>query len=365
MTTPTPRAGILDIAPYVGGEAALPGFDRPIRLASNEGALGASPRAMAAYRALAGDLHRYPDGSAHALRDALGRRHGLDPARIAIGAGSDELIALLVRAYAGPGDEVLYSRHGFMMYAIAATAAGAKAVTAPETALTADVDALIGRATARTRVVFLANPNNPTGTYLARDQVKRLRAGLPASALLVIDAAYAEFVGRNDYSAGPDLVDDTDNTVMIRTFSKIYGLAALRLGWVYGPPTVIDVLNRVRGPFNVGAAAQAAGVAALDDQAHVDAARAHNDIWRPWFAEQAKALGLDTVPSVGNFVLVRFPAEARRGADAAELFLKSRGILVRKMGGYGLPDALRVTIGLEDEMRVVVAALAAFMEPAA
>jgi histidinol-phosphate aminotransferase len=361
MTTPAPRPGVLDISPYVGGEAGLPGFDRPIRLASNEGALGASPAAMAAYRELAGDLHRYPDGGAHALRDALGRCHGLDPARIVVGAGSDELIALLARAYAGSGDEVLYSRHGFMMYAIAATTAGAKPVAAPETALTANVDTLIDHANARTRIVFLANPNNPTGTYLARGQVKRLRAGLPATALLVIDAAYAEFVGRNDYSAGAELVDETDNTVMIRTFSKIYGLAALRLGWAYGPPAVIDVLNRVRGPFNVGAAAQAAGVAALDDQAHVDAARAHNDVWRPWFAEQAKALGLDVVPSVGNFVLVRFPADERRGADAAERFFKSRGILVRKMGGYGLPEALRVTIGLESEMRAVVTALTAFV----
>jgi histidinol-phosphate aminotransferase len=363
MTTPTPRPGILEIAPYVGGEAVLPGIDKPIRLASNEGALGASPRAMAAYRALAGDLHRYPDGAAQELRAALGQRHGLDPARIVVGAGSDELIALLVRAYAGPGDDVLYSRHGFLMYAIAATTAGAKPVAAPEHELTADVDALIAHAGARTRLVFLANPNNPTGTYLSRDQIKRLRAGLPGRALLVIDAAYAEFVGRNDYAAGADLVDETDNTVMIRTFSKIHGLAALRLGWAYGPPAVIDVLNRVRGPFNVGAAAQAAGVAALGDQAHVDAARTHNDIWQPWFTERVRALGLAVVPSVGNFVLVQFPGEAKRGADAAERFLKGRGILVRRMGGYGLPDALRITIGLEHEMRAVVAALAAFLEP--
>jgi histidinol-phosphate aminotransferase len=362
MTTPTPRPGILDIAPYVGGEANLAGVAKPARLASNEGALGASPRAMAAYHALADQLHRYPDGGAEALRSALGRRHGLDPARITVGAGSDELIALLVRAYAGPGDEVLHSRHGFLMYAIAATTAGAQPVAAPERDLTADVDGLIAHATARTKLVFLANPNNPTGTYLPREQVRRLRRGLPGHALLVIDAAYAEFVSRNDYSAGEDLVDETDNVVMIRTFSKIYGLAALRLGWAYGPPAVIDVLNRVRGPFNVGAAAQAAGVAALEDQAHIDAARSHNDIWRAWFTQQVIQLGLTVQPSVGNFVLVRFAKGGSATAEAAESFLKNRGILVRKMASYGLPDALRITIGLEAEMQTVVAALAAFLE---
>lgn len=365
MTTPAPRPGILDIAPYVGGEAVLPGVAEPARLASNEGALGASPRAVAAYQALADRLHRYPDGGAEALRAALGRRHGLDPARITVGAGSDELIALLVRAYAGPGDEVLHSRHGFLMYAIAATTAGARPVAAPERNLTADVDALVAHATERTKLVFLANPNNPTGTYLVRDEVRRLRRDLPGQALLVIDAAYAEFVARNDYSAGDDLVDETDNVVMIRTFSKIYGLAALRLGWAYGPPPVIDVLNRVRGPFNVGAAAQAAGIAALEDQAHVDAARSHNDIWRAWFTDQVKTLGLGVQPSVGNFVLVSFAARAGANADAAERFLKSRGILVRKMGSYGLPDTLRISIGLEAEMHAVVAALTAFLEQAA
>lgn len=356
------RPGILDIAPYVGGESSLAGRSRVVRLASNEGALGASPRAIEAYRQIAAELHRYPDGGAHALRDAIGRRHDLDPARIVCGAGSDELIGLLARAYAGPGDEVLYSRHGFLMYPIAARSVGATPVTAPETDLTADVGALLDRVTDRTRIVFLANPNNPTGSYLPLDALRRLHAGLPPGVLLVIDAAYAEYVGRDDYDSGTALVAEHDNVVMTRTFSKIYGLAALRLGWAYCPPAVADVLNRLRGPFNVPAPAQAAGVAALADAAHIERARAHNDRWLPWFREEVAALGFDPLPSVGNFVLVRFPKGPGRDAAAACAFLNGRGIIPRRMDGYGLADCLRITIGLEAEMRAVVEALAAFAD---
>ena len=254
---PVPRPGILDIAPYVGGEARIAGVERPIRLASNESALGPSAAAVAAYRALAGDIHRYPDGHAEALREALGQRHALDPARIVCGAGSDELIALLLRCYAGPGDEVLHSRHGFLIYPIAARAVGAIPVAASEPALTTNVDALIERLTPRTRAVCIANPNNPTGTYIGAAELSRLHAALPPSVLLVIDSAYAEFVNRNDYEAGAALVDRADNVVMLRTFSKIHALAGLRLGWAYCPPAVAEVLHRVRGPFNVSAAASA------------------------------------------------------------------------------------------------------------
>ncbi len=358
--TLTVRPGILDIAPYVGGEAGLAGHQKVIRLASNESPLGPSPKAVEAYRKLGAELHRYPDGGSHRLRDAIGRRFGLDHARLVCGAGSDELISLLTRAYAGPGDEVLHSRHGFLMYPIAAKSVGAVPVAAPERELTADVDALLAAVTPRTRIVFLANPNNPTGSYLPGDEVARLRKGLRGDILLVIDAAYAEYVSRNDYESGVALVDEGDNTVMIRTFSKIYGLAALRLGWAYCPAPVADALNRLRGPFNVAAPAQAAGVAALEDAAHTEAARAHNSRWLAWFSDEASALGLTVAPSVGNFALVRFPAEPGRDADAAHAFLNARGIIPRKMGGYGLGDSLRVTIGLEDDMRAVVAALAAF-----
>jgi histidinol-phosphate aminotransferase len=360
-TGPVPRPGILDIAPYVGGEARIAGVERPIRLASNESALGPSAKAMAAFAALAGDIHRYPEGSAEALRETIGRRHGLDPARIVCGAGSDELIALLLRCFAGPGDEVLYSRHGFLMYPIGALSVGATPVAAPERALTADVDALLERVTARTRLVFIANPNNPTGTYLGAEELARLHAGLPPSVVLAVDAAYAEFVNRNDYEAGAGLVDRADNVVMLRTFSKIYALAGLRLGWAYCQPPVADVLNRVRGPFNVSTPALAAGVAAVEDTVSLARARAHNDRWQPWFSERLAALGLQLTPSVGNFVLPRFPDQPGRDAEAAFAFLQTHGILTRKMGGYGLPKRLRITIGTGEEMEKVASVLGEFM----
>ena len=361
VTGPVPRPGILDIAPYVGGEARIAGVERPIRLASNESALGPSAKAVAAYRSLAAHVHRYPEGNAWELREALGRNHGLDPGRIVCGAGSDELIGLLLRSYAGPGDEVLYSRHGFLMYPIGAMSVGATPVAAPERALMTDVDALLARVTERTRIVFVANPNNPTGTYLGADAMARLHAGLPSSVLLAIDAAYAEFVNRNDYEAGIALVDRAENVVMLRTFSKIYALAGLRLGWAYCPPAVADILNRVRGPFNVSAPALAAGVAALDDVEALNRARTHNERWLPWFSERLASMGIPLTPSVANFVLARFSDEVRKDADAAFAFLQSRGILTRKMGGYGLPHHLRITIGTGPEMETVAQALGEFM----
>ncbi len=365
MSTLTPRPGILTLSPYVGGKSELPGIARVIKLSSNESPMGPSPRAVEAYRKEAEKLADYPDGAAEAVREAIGARYGLDPARIVCGCGSDELITLLTRAYAGPGDEVLFSEHGFAMYPIATQGVGADPVTAPETALTADVDALLSKVTERTRILFLANPNNPTGSYIPAAEVARLRAGLPDGVLLVLDAAYAEYVTRNDYAAGEALVDAAiggpENVVMIRTFSKIYGLAAVRLGWGYCPPSVADVLNRLRNPFNVTRPAQAAGIAALDDIAHLDGAREHNDIWLPWLSRELEAIGLTAHPSVGNFVLVRFPAEAAKNADAANDCLNAKGIIPRKVGNYGLADCLRITIGTEDEMRAVVDALTEFM----
>jgi histidinol-phosphate aminotransferase len=358
---PLPGPGILDVAPYVGGDASAPGAVRPIRLASNESALGPSPKAIAAYRALAEDIHRYPDGSAAPLREALGRHHGLDPERIVCGSGSDELIGLLIRAYAGPGGEVLYSRHGFLMYPIGAKSVGATPVAVPERDLTADVDGFLARVNERTRIVFIANPNNPTGTYLSAGELARLHAGLPRNVVLAIDAAYAEFVSRNDYEPGVALVNRAENVVMLRTFSKIYALAGLRLGWAYCPPAIADVLNRIRGPFNVAAPALAAGVAAVEDFAALARARAHNERWRPWFSERLAALGLELTRSAGNFVLPRFPDDPCRNANSAFAFLQSRGILTRKMGAYGLPQHLRITIGTDEEMEIVAAAVAEFM----
>jgi histidinol-phosphate aminotransferase len=352
----------MDIKAYVGGESALPGQGRVMKLSSNEGALGPSPRAIAAYQSVAQKIHRYPDGGHRPLREAIGRRYGLDPARIVCGAGSDELLTLLCRSYAGPGDEVLYSRHGFLIYPIAAKSAGATPVMAEEADLTASVDNLLAAVTPATRIVFLANPNNPTGTYLPAAEVARLRAGLPEQVLLVLDAAYAEFVARNDYSAGLELVEaPSANTVVTRTFSKIYGLGGLRLGWAYCPAAVAEVLNRVRAPFNVAAPALAAGLAAFEDTAFVDLCRAHNDYWLPWMLQRVAELGLEATPSVCNFILVRFPAEPGRDSAAADAALRARGIIARVVASYGLGDWLRITVGAADENEAVIAALAAFL----
>ncbi|MBI2718715.1 MAG: histidinol-phosphate transaminase [Rhizobiales bacterium] len=357
---PQPRPGILDISPYVPGKSGAKGA-KIHKLSSNESPLGASPAALATYRAAAGELALYPDGSATALREAIAGRYGLRPETIVCGAGSDELLQLLAHAYLGPGDEAIYSQYGFLVYPIAIMANGAAAVVAPETDETADVDAMLARLTPRTRMVFLANPNNPTGTYLPFSEVKRLHAGLPSHVLLVLDAAYAEYVRRNDYEAGVELVSTFDNVVMTRTFSKIYGLAALRLGWAYCPSHVADVLNRIRGPFNVSMPAQAAGVAAIADQGFVEVAVAHNERWLPWLAHELAALGLKVTPSVGNFILVHFPLEARRNAAAADAYLQSHGLVVRRMEAYGLAPALRISIGSEEANRDLIAALKDFL----
>lgn len=359
------RPGILDIAAYVPGDHSLPGSGPVHRMASNESALGASPRAIEAYRAGAEELHRYPEGTSKQVREALGREYGIAADQIVCGAGSDDVLQLLTRAYAGPGDEVLYSQHGFLVYPIAAKAVGATPVAAPETDLRTDVDALLRAVTPRTRICFVANPNNPTGSYVTKAELARLRAGLPGNVLLVVDAAYAEYVDLPDYESGLDLVKAHDNVVMTRTFSKIFGLAALRLGWAYCPPSVADVLNRIRGPFNVPAPAQAAGAAAIADKAHTAKAKAHNDYWLPWFSQRMKELGLHPYPSVANFVLVKFPGDPKLNAEAALKFLNARRILPRRVAAYGLPDCLRVTIAEEDAVKACAQAIEDFVKGAA
>ncbi len=361
MSSPIAKSGVMSIKPYVGGESALEGREDIIKLSSNEGAFGPSPLAQDAYKNGASDLHRYPDGGATELRQAIGEVHNLNPAQIVCGSGSDEIISLLCSAYAGEGDEILYSQYGFLMYPISAKAAGATPVSAPETNLTADVDALLDAVTERTRILFLANPNNPTGTYLPSGEVARLRDHLRDDILLVIDAAYAEYVAKEDYTAAIELVDAGDNVIMTRTFSKIHGLGGVRLGWAYGPSNVIDVLNRARGPFNVNAAALNAGVAAIRDQDFTRHCRDENLRVLSWTYEQLTALGLDVTDSVGNFLLVCFADDTARSAEAADLFLKDHGILVRSVASYGLPQCLRITIGTEQEMRRVVDVLGQFM----
>ncbi len=354
--SPRPRPEVLDIAPYVGGESKVAGQNRIVKLSSNEGAFGVPPGAQAAYAALVAELHRYPDGAATALRQAIGGAFGLDPERIVCGAGSDDLIAQLCLAYGGAGTELVMSRHGFSMYEIYGQFAGCRVVKAPERRLTADVDAMLAAVGPATRLVFLANPNNPTGSMLPQPEVERLRAALPPDVLLVLDAAYAEYVDRPDFDPGAKLVDAGDNTVMTRTFSKIFGLGGMRLGWCYAPPAVVDVLNRVRGPFNVSLAAQAAGIAALAEPGWVEASRRHNAAQRAWLTAELERSGVRVWPSEGNFVLADFGTAD--GADAANAALRARGVIVRAMRGYGLPACLRITIGTAEECAMVAETLA-------
>jgi len=359
---PSPRAEVMAIDAYVPGKSEVAGVDKVYKLSSNESPLGPSRRAIEAFRASADQLAFYPEGSARELREAIGRRYGLDPEQIICGNGSDELISLIAHVFLRPGEEGLYSQYGFLEYAIAIRAAGGVPVAAQETHETANVDALLAKVGPLTKIVYLANPNNPTGTYLPFSEVKRLHAGLPGDALLVLDAAYAEYVARNDYAAGIELVATCENVAMLRTFSKVHGLANLRIGWAYAPAAVVGALNRVRPPFNMNGAALAAGVAAIADRAHVEAAAAHNARWLPWLTKAISALGIGVTPSVGNFLLLWFPRENDRTAAEADRFLSARGFVLRGVAGYGLPDCLRMTVGTEEANQGVVAALAEFMK---
>jgi len=356
---PTPKPGILDIAPYVGGRAHVAGVDKVYKLSSNESALGSSPLAVAAYQEASGGLDIYPEGSAQILRDAIAEKFGLDADRIVCGNGSDELLTMLAAAYLRPGDEVLFSEHAFLVYKITTLANSAVPVIVPEKNLRVDVDAMLKAVTPKTRIVYLANPNNPTGSYLPFDEVRRLHAGLRPDTLLVIDAAYAEYVRRNDYESGIEMVATFQNVVMTRTFSKIYGLAGLRVGWAYCPAAVADVLNRIRGPFNVSVPAQRAAAAALKDREHLEAGVAHNEKWRGWLTAEIRKLGLRVDDSVGNFVLIHFAND--EVAQDADRFLSARGVILRGVASYGLADCLRLTVGPDEANRAVVAALAEFV----
>lgn len=356
-----PVPGILSIEPYVGGRSEAPGGGPLHKLSSNESPLGPSTAAIEAYRQASSSLHMYPDGSAVALRKTIGDVYGLNPDRLICGNGSDEILHLLPQIYAGGGDEVMFSEHGFLVYRIATLAASATPVVVPETELRTDVDGFLKRASDRTRIVFVANPNNPTGSYNTAAELRRLRAGLPEQCLLVVDAAYAEYVDRNDYESGIELVATTPNTLMTRTFSKIYGLASLRVGWGYGPADVVDAFNRVRGPFNLSTPAQAAAIAALQDRQHVALSREHNSRWLQWLSENISAFGLKVHPASANFLMVEFPTTGSRTAADADRFLMNRGVILRALGAYGLPHCLRISVGTEDANRAAVAALKEFL----
>jgi histidinol-phosphate aminotransferase len=358
---PTPRAGIMSISAYVPGKSKAPAGVKLYKLSSNETPLGPSPKAIEAFESLKSILELYPDGSSIALRQAIAQKFGLDADHLICGSGSDELLSLLTNAYIGVGDEGIFTEHGFLVYKIAIMAAGGTPIKVKETNLTTDVDAILAAVTPRTKMVFIANPNNPTGTYLPFDEVKRLHKGLRSDILLVLDAAYSEYVRRNDYAAGIELIAESENVVMTRTFSKIYGLANLRLGWMYGPSAIIDAINRIRGPFNVNGAASLAGIAAIKDQTHIDAALSHNEYWLPKLTAAIENLGLKVTPSVANFILIHFAEAGTKIAAAADSYLTERGLILRAVGAYGLPNALRLTIGSAQANEKLIDVLTEFM----
>ena len=360
MTSPTPRPEILTISPYVGGEATVPGVNRSYKLSSNEGAFGVPPGAQKALRDVAAEGFRYPDGGADRLREAIGAYWNLDPAKIVCGAGSDDILYHLCLAYGGPGRDILMSAHGFTIYHIAGVYAGSQVVKVPEKDLQPDLDAILAAVTQATKAVFLANPNNPTGAMITEDAMAAFRAALRPDILLVIDSAYAEYVTREDYNAGERLVDATDNTIMTRTFSKIFGLGGVRLGWSYGPPAINDVLHRVRAAFSVSVPAQAAGIAALAEPGWVEASQAHNAEWRLKLAKGIAAAGIKVYPGEGNFVLADFgTAETALKADT---YMRLRGLILRRVGSYGLPHCLRITVGTAEECALVIEGLSEFMK---
>lgn len=353
-----PQPGIMDIELYVGGKGHVDGVSNTIKLSSNENPYGACEKAKQAFRAVAGNMHIYPSSDHAELRRAIAQVHGLDGDRIICGNGSDEVLSFLTQAYAGVGDEVLFTDHGFSMYRICALGAGATPVEAPEKERCTDVDALLAAVTERTKLVFLANPNNPTGTMLCEAEIERLADSLPAGVLLVLDGAYAEFVEGFDGHAGQ--VDSRDNVFMTRTFSKIYGLGGLRIGWGYGPARIVDTLHRLRGPFNINAGALAAAEAAVLDQAYVEKCRVENAKWRQWLIAALAEADIPADASQANFILARFDSEAE--AEAADERLKQNGLIVRLVKGYKLPKCLRITIGKGADCKRVAAVLKQFKE---
>ena len=357
MTKITPQPGIMDIELYKGGASHVAGVSNVVKLSSNENPFGPSEAAKEAFRKAAYDLHRYPSTDHRALREAIGEVHALDPARVVCGVGSDEIIAFLCQAYAGPGDEVIHTEHGFAMYKISAMANGAAPVEVPERERVTDVDAILAACNERTKLVFIANPNNPTGTMIGDGEVARLAENLPDHVLLVLDGAYAEYV--EGYDGGAGLVDSRDNVVMTRTFSKLYGLGGLRVGWGYGPQHVVDVLNRMRGPFNLSQAALVTAEAAVRDVAWATKCREDNARMRAWLAEALAERGVPSDTSTANFILARFAS--REEAEACDVYLKSEGLIVRLVAGYNLPNCLRITVGDEPSCRRVAHAVGQFM----
>jgi histidinol-phosphate aminotransferase len=358
---PQAKAGILDITPYKPGKSTAEGVANPVKLSGNENILGCSPLAREAYLAAAGQLNLYPDGRGGPLRAAIAERYRLEPERLVLGCGTDEILHLINQTFLEPGDNIVQGQYAFGAYGIGARACQAEVRSAPEPNLRVDVERILELVDERTRLVFVTNPANPTGTFNTEAELRRLHEGLPANVVLVIDAAYSEFCTDPTFTDGLDMARPADNIIVTHTFSKIYGLASLRVGWGYAPTPIADAIDRIRPPFNVSIPAMQAAVAALGDEAFVARSLAHVETWRPWLQQQLGGLGLNMTPSGANFVLVEFPGAKGRTAPEAEAFLASRGLIVRGVANYGLPNSLRITIGLEEHNRALIAALAEFL----
>jgi len=359
LAGPVPKPGILQIAPYVGGKSSISGVAEPIKLSSNENALGAGPLARGAFEAAAGHIHLYPDGRAARLRAAVGDHHGLEPERLIFGNGSDEVFALLNQTYLSPGDNIVTGQFGFLAYRISALGCEAEVRLAPEPGYKAEVDALLAQVDERTKIVYVSNPSNPTGSYNSGEEIRRLHEVLPDHVVLVIDEAYAEFVVEADWESSLPLAREATNIVVTRTFSKIHGLGGLRVGFGYAPLAVAEAVDRIRLPFNVSGPGIEAAIAALADEAHQKASRDLVQAWRPRLTQAIRGFGFEVLPSAGNFVLVLF-RDGKRTAGAASDYLNSKGIIVRPVGGYGIHDGLRITVGTEDQNRAVIDALSEF-----
>jgi len=359
---PTPKPGILEIHPYVPGKAKAEGIERPVKLSANENALGSSPKALEAYAEAGHSLQVYPDPRTSIVRAAIAEKFRLEPERLIFGCGSDEIFALLNQVFLEPGDNMVQGQYAFAAFAIGARACQAEVRAAPEPGFRIDVDELLKCVDERTRLVFLANPGNPTGTWIPFSEVRRLHEGLPPSVVLVLDGAYGEFCLDPAFDDGLELARSASNVVVTHTFSKLYGLAGLRIGWAYGPLEITQAVDRIRLPFNTTVPAQAAAAAALGDEDFRQASIELVERWRPWLTQQLGGLGLDVVgPSAANFLLIGFPQAPGRTAAEAEAFLSARGLLLRTLYNYGLPGHLRLTIGLEAQNRAVIEALAEFM----
>ncbi|WP_262693844.1 histidinol-phosphate transaminase [Kordiimonas aquimaris] len=359
MSGPKAHDWIADMAPYVPGKSSVSGVKNPVKLSSNECAYGPSPKAVQAFADAAETMLRYPEGGSDKLRHAIADVYKLDADRLICGTGSGDILTLLIHAYTGPGDEIIYSEYGFSLYPVQTEAVGATGVAVPNKNWAADVDGILAAVSEDTKLVFVDNPNNPTGAYLCEREIERLHAGLPQDVLLVLDGAYAECVTAKDYCAGERLVERAENVVMTRTFSKMYALAGLRVGWAYGPRRIVDMLNRIRMPFNVSVSAQPAAAAAVQDEDHLRASVAFNDEWRAAMTAGLTALGLDVVTSQANFILVGFPAEGDKTANLANQFLNEHGYIVRALSV--LPDHLRISVGTAEQNNAVIAILTEFM----